>query len=393
MSQQLISRSPDLKRLRDDGYEVEINGSYLVLNHVPYVNSDRAVAYGTLVSTLTLGGDVAVRPDTHVAMFAGEVPCDQEGSPLTQILNSSGRQDLLPGLAIDHVFSSKPAAGYADYYEKMTTYAAILGSAAQAIDPDATAMTFRVIEDDDEDAVFRYRDTASSRAGIGAITAKLEVGKVAIVGMGGTGSYILDLVAKVPVAEIHLFDGDRFLSHNAFRAPGAALIDDLRAQPTKVAYFQKEYSKVRRGIIAHETNVDLDNVDMLRDMNFVFLALDDGAAKKLLVERLEEFEIPFIDVGMGLYQAEGSLAGLVRVTTSTPEQRDHVWKRSRIPFESPGADNEYAQNIQIADMNALNAALAVIKWKKLLGFYSDLDREHFAVYQVDGNSLLNEDRP
>jgi hypothetical protein len=31
----------------------------------------------------------------------------------------------------------------------------------------------------------------------------------------------LDFVAKTPVEEIHLFDSDVFLQHNAFRAPGA----------------------------------------------------------------------------------------------------------------------------------------------------------------------------
>jgi tRNA A37 threonylcarbamoyladenosine dehydratase len=45
--------------------------------------------------------------------------------------------------------------------------------------------------------------------------------------MGGTGSYILDLVAKTAVMEIHLFDGDDFNQHNAFRAPGAASLEDL----------------------------------------------------------------------------------------------------------------------------------------------------------------------
>jgi tRNA A37 threonylcarbamoyladenosine dehydratase len=38
------------------------------------------------------------------------------------------------------------------------------------------------------------------------VTAKLEGKKIAIVGVGCTGSYILDLVAKTPVSEIHMYD-------------------------------------------------------------------------------------------------------------------------------------------------------------------------------------------
>ena len=37
-------------------------------------------------------------------------------------------------------------------------------------------------------------------------------------------------------------------------------------------------------------------------------------------------------------------------------------------------------------------ALAVIKWKKLLGFYRDLENEYFSAYTLDGNSIVNEDQ-
>ncbi len=76
----------------------------------------------------------------------------------------------------------------------------------------------------------------------------------------------------------------------------------------------------------------------------------------------------------------------------TPAQRDHVAAKQRIAFSDGDGNNEYDKNIQIADLNALNAALAVIKWKKLFGFYLDLDNEHYTTYTVDGNLLLNEDK-
>jgi len=40
----------------------------------------------------------------------------------------------------------------------------------------------------------------------------------------------------------------------------------------------------------------------------------------------------------------------------------------------------------------LNAALAVIKWKKLFGFYFDFEQELSSTYTIDGNHLLNEDQ-
>ena len=97
----------------------------------------------------------------------------------------------------------------------------------------------------------------------------------------------------------------------------------------------------------------------------------------------------FVDVGMGLELDEGSLGGILRVTASTPEKRDHA--RQRISFVGGGAKDIYASNIQVADLNALNAVLAVVKWKKIRGFYRDLEREHHCTYTTDGNMLINGD--
>jgi len=68
--------------------------------------------------------------------------------------------------------------------------------------------------------------------------------------------------------------------------------------------------------------------------------------------------------------------------------REHV-HRGRIPFTGGGEDELYASNIQVADLNALNAVLAVVKWKKIRGFYRDLEREHHCTYTTDGNMLTN----
>ena len=390
MSQRLISRSDDLRQLRDEGYDVTIQAGYLLLRSVPFVTATREIARGTLISKLTLAGDATTTPDDHVAYFIGEYPCRSNGSPITQIANQSGRVQLTTDLAVDHTFSSKPAGGrYADYHEKMTTYVAILASQAEAIDPHATAQIFPVIKTEEDESVFHYIDTAASRAGIASVTQKLELGRIAIVGLGGTGSYVLDLVAKTPVREIHLYDGDAFLQHNAFRSPGAPAIEELLLRQTKVARFAEMYSHIHKRIVPHAYKIDESRVDELRDAEFVFLCLDSGRARRLIIERLEAFGRAFIDVGMGVDLIDGSLGGILRVTTSTTVKRGHI--RERISF-TDGDDDDYAANIQIADLNALSAALAVIKWKKLYGFYRDLEHEHNTTYTIDGNIITNDEQ-
>lgn len=393
MSRRLISRSADLQRLRDDGYEISIKAGHLLVAHVPYVNGQRQVKFGTLISDLSLGGDVTTRPQDHQAHFVGEQPCHKDGTPISQIISGVRTRALGEGLVINVSFSSKPKVGYyADYHEKMTTYVALIASPAQSLDPSVTAKTGRAMpSDDDEESVFNYLDTASTRAGIGAVSAKLGGHKVGIIGVGGTGSYVLDLIAKTPVAEIHLFDGDSFLQHNAFRAPGAASLEELESRPRKVEYFAALYSRMHRGITPHSYRVDSANVAELCNLDFLFLCLDSGSAKKIIVEYLEQNRKAFIDVGMGVEITPApNLVGILRVTASTPDQRDHL--RRRVAFSDSGADAEYAKNIQIADLNCLNAALAVVKWKKLCGFYHDIEREHSSTYTIDGNMLLSEDR-
>jgi hypothetical protein len=393
MSQQLINRSPDLKQLRDEGYDIEVLSTFLLIKNIPYVNSNKEIKLGTLVSELTMAGDVTTTPSTHVALFTGDHPCNKDGTEIKQIKHQSGNQVLGDGLEINHSFSSKPTSGgYKDYYEKMTTYIAIISSQAQSIDPSVTAKIFPVIEPTEGESVFAYFDTASSRAGINLVSKKLEIEKIGIVGLGGTGSYVLDLVAKTPVREIHLFDGDKFLNHNAFRSPGAPLIGDLRNKPQKVAYFKEIYSRMHLNIVAHDCYIDSSNVDQLQGLNFVFLCLDGGEAKRLIVEKLVELDTPFIDVGLGVELDNESLGGILRITTSTVENREHLRSKDRISFSVENGNNDYSKNIQIADLNALNAALAVIKWKKLFGFYRDLEKENFCAYTIDGNSLINDDQ-
>jgi hypothetical protein len=70
-------------------------------------------------------------------------------------------------------------------------------------------------------------------------------------------------------------------------------------------------------VIPHAVYVDETNVDELREMDFVFLALDGGDAKRLIVEKLAEFGVNFVEVGMGVYENDSKLAGLLRTTAST----------------------------------------------------------------------------
>ncbi|HCH2692549.1 TPA: ThiF family adenylyltransferase [Vibrio parahaemolyticus] len=387
MSLQLINLNSDLKRLRDEGYFIQVKNGFLIMRDVPYVNSNRHVCRWTIISSLSLAGDRTRIPDTHVVHFDGDMPCNAEGEALNAVVLQSSIFDLGRGITAKHMFSSKPKSGYTDYYHKMTTYASILSGHAEVLNSGISPKVFSTPEDE-EDSVFNYTETASGRVGIGALSDLLTEESVAIIGLGGTGSYILDLVAKTPVREILLFDSDEFLQHNAFRAPGAPTLEALRDAEKKVEYFKSIYSNMHKRISTSSTYIDEENLELLNGVTFAFICIDAGTSKKSIVQKLEELDIPFVDVGMGVELTDGSLGGILRVTASTSGKRQHVHE-GRVSFGGGEGNDVYSSNIQVADLNALNAALAVIKWKKIRGFYRDLEQEHHSTYTTDGNLLLN----
>ena len=275
-----------------------------------------------------------------------------------------------------------------DHREFVQTYVAILGEAVSVVDPGASARVHRRPAPIDLRAgPFSYRDTASSRAGLGWSNRTVQGATIGIIGLGGTGSYVLDLVSKCGVDAVHLFDGDVFEQHSAFRAPGAATIEDIRARRAKVDHFASMYAGMHRRIIPHAVRVDARTAPLLDMLDFAFLCIDDASAKPVIINRLTMRRIPFVDVGMGLQVSGRGIVGAVRTTLVVPGDEE---MRSRIStVGDPG--EVYSSNVQIAELNALNASLAVIAWKRHVGFYAANRRLGNAVFVVEEGRLHLED--
>ena len=88
---------------------------------------------------------------------------------------------------------------------------------------------------------FKIPNTFEPRAAIGPVQDRIRDQRIAIIGLGGTGAYVLDLVAKTPVMEIHLLDSDHMNWHNFMRAPSAPTAEEVelrhKARLRKVDYY------------------------------------------------------------------------------------------------------------------------------------------------------------
>lgn len=388
MSQKLFSRNSDLQRLRDGGLSVRVIDEKFLVVAVPYVKEGRTVDWGHLISPLELAGDETRKPlGDHQVFFDGDNPCEADGSKIAMGGSQMTPPQERAGFMVKFHFSRKPPEGYADYYQKIMAYYGLLAGPAKVVDPSIETRPLQQTPDDDTESVFMYPDTASGRTGTAALADLLKNEVVALLGVGGTGGYIMDKVVKTPVREVRAMDGDYFLNHNAFRAPGAPSIEQLRQVLYKVDYFREMYSRMYRNIKVIPEHITAANLHHLDGVTFAFISMDDGKDKEAVFDKLEAIGASFIDVGMGLELNETGLGGHVRVTLSTPENRTEA--RKRATFAPREGDDIYKSNIQIAELNSMNADFAVFRWKKYRGFYRDLVKEMHFTFTTDRNTLVN----
>jgi molybdopterin/thiamine biosynthesis adenylyltransferase len=270
-------------------------------------------------------------------------------------------------VVVQRSFSNKPRATgkFSDFFEKIESYVGIISGPAierHNVHP----YTFRVVEPETTPSVFRFRDTLSSLAEITDLSAKLTDDVIAIIGLGGTGAFVLDFLVRTPVREIRGFDGDAFHVHNAFRSPGA--VNDQEFGEKKAVVYKARYDNFRNGISTRPTVIDASSEGDLAGVTFVFVCVDKGPARAAIFDVLLAQGLPFIDVGMGLNRTRGAIGGMLRVTCHQPSVTSDVRKRAPL---TDAPDDIYRNNIQISELNALNACLAVIRYKQLRGFYED----------------------
>jgi hypothetical protein len=210
--------------LVERGYAVAFDSNHLIVRDIPYLDSDRQVRIGALVSQLVFIDQEHVTQKDHQVLFAGSVPYGLDGNPIPNLGGGSAQlalTDASKDVVIDRSFSNKPKATgkFSDFFEKIESYVTIISGPPIEL-YGANPYTFRVVEDGMSDSVFKFHDTLTSLAEITDLALKFKDDVVAVIGLGGTGSYILDFLVKTPVHEIRAFDRDIFCVHNAFRSPG-----------------------------------------------------------------------------------------------------------------------------------------------------------------------------
>jgi len=92
---------------------------------------------------------------------------------------------------------------------------------------------------------------------------------------------------------------------------------------------------------------------------------------------------------MGLKRKDGALNGMLRATYYSRADGRKVREKGYAQLaDSP--DDLYRTNIQIAELNALNASLAVIRFKQLRGFYFEEIPHYHLLFEIGDLKIVGE---
>jgi hypothetical protein len=379
---ELASHNDDIDRLLKKGYALRLDGAHLVVRDIPYLDASLKLQVAAIAAKLVFVDRIRVKQDDHQVYFSGHAPYGIDGQ---LIPNLGGGTTTLPltktDVIVQRSFSNKPSSGsFQDFFEKIESYVTVISGPAIELHG-ANPLTFRADKEEIGKSVFKFQDTLTSRAAIGDLTARFTDEVIAVIGLGGTGSYLLDFLVKLAVREIRAFDGDYYHVHNAYRSPGRLQEGEL--DKTKAEVFADRYDNFREGLNIRKKYIDETSAEDFANVTFVFVCVDKGTARAKIFDLLIALGIPFIDVGMGLNRKQDALSGTLRVTNFSREHAAEM-RTQGLAETSDDPNDIYRSNIQIPELNALNACLAIIRYKQIRGFYVDDNNSHHLLFDVGG---------
>ena len=360
------------------GWQIEVSKNRISLSEVPYRQESGdaglcRISVDTQDDGLTMKAPEHSGNAHHAATLTGVSGArayQANGEPVGNVLWSDGTNEC--------VISIMPDSGdYVDAWHALVVYAtSVTGPAGRAEREQVERLFEFNIEGENYRDMKEWRDRAGGQ-------------KIAIVGLGGVGLWILDLMSKTYVSEIRIWDGDEIEGRNLLRAPGWASKDAIGTN--KAEYFGQHYQRFRKGISIHpEYWQPGEHANVFDEMDFVFMAVDKADVRAALCETLEQRGIPFVDVGMGVELHQGRVRGSCQVFYSGEDPGR--W-RVGIPTAEGTEGAKAYYDLQLADLGALNAALAVGMWRRHTEQYEEEERNWLIRYLIEENDLLRKTEP
>ena len=132
--------------------------------------------------------------------------------------------------------------------------------------------------------------------------------------------------------------------------------------------------------------------DFLSDnpIDYAFVCIDqltdgDSARQDAVYLAVTEAGVPFIDSGVSISVEDGAVTG--SVTTSFYDVGSVEWKDA-IPNSKVEGDIPGYRNVQLQEVNALAAALAVMEWRRRTGQYVSKSASFLHKFRLERASIV-----
>lgn len=134
---------------------------------------------------------------------------------------------------------------------------------------------------------------------------RLAAARVAIVGVGGTGSHVAQQLAHLGVGELLLIDPDLIEESNLSRLVGASHPDVGRS---KVEAIAKSVAAVNPVVHVNQIQASVVDIDpsMLASADLIMCCTDGHGSRALLTELVQQYLVPCIDMGVEVLGTRGS---------------------------------------------------------------------------------------
>jgi molybdopterin/thiamine biosynthesis adenylyltransferase len=251
--------------------------------------------------------------------------------------------------------------------------------------------------------------------------------KVAVVGLGGVGSLLVELLARLGVGTLILIDPDRVELSNLSRLAGATLWDarwpfSLSAKPRWLATLARRFAArkttvaarvARRAspvcrIVSVSRNVaELTVARECRDCDFLFLAADSMQARLVVNALCQQYLIPGLQIGSKVVTAHDDrvLEDAYSVVRWLLPGRGCLWcngliSPERLAWEAKTQRERRAQqygveapNPSVITLNAVGAAHAAAMFMTgYLGLANETDSSDFRFRHLHRESIQDSPR-
>jgi molybdopterin/thiamine biosynthesis adenylyltransferase len=198
--------------------------------------------------------------------------------------------------------------------------------------------------------------------------------RVAVVGAGGLGGNIIELLARQGVGSLRVIDGDRFALHNLNRQP---LATERTIGMNKATVAAARVAEINSEVETHAVPAMLDEdnaVKLLSGMDVLVDALDSIHCRRLLCRTARNLGIPLV------HAAIAGLTGQVGTIFPAGPGLERIYPTSRGPdrgietvLGNPAATPALAAAIQVQEVIKLLTGIGSILRAKLLYFDAGLN--------------------